>query len=139
MNNSEAILIKALEDICFPEEPWSLESLKSTLSREDILYRVIFGDGSDEPMGYYIAALSFDETELYRIAVVPDCRGKGYGKSLMEDFLGSCPKDISKVFLEVRESNKAAIGLYERFGFEEINRRRNYYGSEDAVIYLLNL
>lgn len=104
------------------------------------MYRVITDgayDTDNRAAGYYIAALSFDEAELYRIAVMPEYRGKGFGRALMKDFLNNCPKVVSKVFLEVRESNKAAIGLYESFGFKEISRRRNYYGNEDAVVYLL--
>ena len=38
------------------------------------------------------------------------------------------------MMLEVRESNISAIKLYEKVGFEEINRRKKYYGNEDAII-----
>ena len=42
--------------------------------------------------------------------------------------------------LEVRPSNAAAIALYQRFGFEEVGRRRNYYDlpKEDALILTKN-
>lgn len=130
--------IKYLEDICFPEEPWSLDSIKSTIERSDAVYKVLF-DGEGMPIGYYIAAFSFEEAELYRIAVIPECRGRGYGKTLMRDFLNACPKNIEKIFLEVRESNFGAVRLYEKTGFEIINRRKNYYGKEDGLIYCLTV
>jgi len=41
-------------------------------------------------------------------------------------------------FLEVRASNQSAYRLYERYGFNEIGRRRDYYpvagGREDALV-----
>ena len=47
-------------------------------------------------------------------------------------------------FLEVRASNHSAYRLYERYGFNEIGRRRNYYpaaggGSEDALVMACTL
>lgn len=143
-DNDEVLLIKRMEDICFPEEPWSLENVKSAVMRTDTVYKVLAADSgnsedSGSPIGYYIASLSFDEAELYRIAVLPKYRGRGYGSVLMEDFLKSCPKVTERIFLEVRESNAAAIGLYEKNGFEIISRRKKYYGNEDGLIYCLTV
>ena len=42
--------------------------------------------------------------------------------------------NAEKVLLEVRESNISAINLYSKCGFKEINRRKNYYDGEDAII-----
>jgi ribosomal-protein-alanine N-acetyltransferase len=47
------------------------------------------------------------------------------------------------VLLEVRPSNKAAISLYRKCGFNEIGVRSNYYpaadGREDALILARSL
>ena len=40
----------------------------------------------------------------------------------------------STVYLEVSVENQAAIELYEKFGFEKIHTRKNYYGTEDAYV-----
>lgn len=133
--------IAKLEKICFPVDFWSEESVKSSLQRADILYGLEFSEG--KAIGYYLAAASFEEGELYRIAILPEYRGQGLGKILMEKFLHRLPKDTQKVFLEVRESNKAAIGLYEKFGFIKISTRKNYYenknGKENGLIFLLDI
>ncbi|HDZ78112.1 MAG TPA: GNAT family N-acetyltransferase, partial [Gammaproteobacteria bacterium] len=46
--------------------------------------------------------------------------------------------DMGSIFLEVRESNTAAIKLYDKLGFNEIGLRRDYYpgssGREDALV-----
>ena len=47
------------------------------------------------------------------------------------------------IFLEVRESNKIAINVYEQFGFIEIDRRKNYYktatGNENAIVMQITI
>lgn len=138
MDNTTALIIEKLEKSCFPSEPWSLDSIISALQREDIFYRILFNE-ENAPIGYFIAVSSFEEAELYRIAVVPSYRRMGLGKHLMEDLLNSCPKEVEKIFLEVRESNAAAVKLYEKSGFEIISRRKNYYGNEDGLIYCLTV
>ncbi|MDE6579157.1 MAG: ribosomal protein S18-alanine N-acetyltransferase [Ruminiclostridium sp.] len=130
-------IIAELEKECFPEDPWSRESVESSLKREDILYLVNFVDG--KAMGYFLAAASYGTAELYRIAVLPTFRGQGKGEQLMKSFLRYLPKDTEKVYLEVRESNKAAIGLYEKCGFQKIGERKNYYKNENGLIYILNV
>ena len=138
MDNTAALIIEELEKSCFPYEPWSLESTISALQREDIFYKILF-DEENDPIGYFIASSSYEEAELYRIAVLPSHRSMGLGKRLMEDFLNGCPKEVEKIFLEVRESNAAAVKLYEKSGFEIISRRKNYYGNEDGLIYCLTV
>ena len=130
-------IIAELEKECFPEDFWSKDAVKSSLEREDILYLVTFLDG--KAIGYFLAAASYGTAELYRIAVLPTFRGQGKGERLMKSFLYYLPKDTEKVYLEVRESNKAAIGLYEKTGFQKIGERKNYYGNENGLIFILNV
>lgn len=130
-------IITELEKECFPEDYWSRESVESSLKREDILYLVEFLDG--RAIGYFLASASYGEAELYRIGVLPTFRGQGKGERLMKSFLKYLPKDTEKVYLEVRESNKAAIRLYEKIGFQKIGERKNYYGNENGLIFILNV
>jgi len=88
------------------------------------------------PAGYAAGIRLDHESELYRIAVLPDYRGQGLGKELLLRFLEKCK---TAVFLEVRSKNTAAIRLYESVGFIETGRRRGYYGDDDAVIYQLTI
>ena len=57
----------------------------------------------------------------------------GIGYKLV-DYVCHLFNDVDSIMLEVRDSNEAAIKLYEKCGFEEINRRKKYYGDEDAII-----
>ncbi len=74
--------IAKLEKICFPDDFWSEESVKSSLQRADILYGLELSE--EKAIGYFLGAASFEEGELYRIAVLPEYRGQGLGKILMK-------------------------------------------------------
>ena len=69
--------------------------------------------------------------------VLPECRGNGYGKKLVEAIQKEAKaQGIQNLFLEVRVSNAIAIALYEKCGFKKINIRKKYYSDgEDALIY----
>lgn len=127
--------IAYLEKSCFPEDCWSLEAVRSSLKRTDIIYDLEYSEG--KAIGYFLAAASFDQCELYRIAVLREYRSQGKGKILMERFLQILPEGTEKIYLEVCESNRTAIRLYEKFGFKKLAERKNYYGHENGFIYVL--
>ena len=77
-----------------------------------------------------------DEADITKVAVAKDAQGQGIGSMLMKELISRAPKlGVAKIFLEVRESNEAALALYKKFGFEQIGIRKNYYTSplENAI------
>jgi ribosomal-protein-alanine N-acetyltransferase len=89
-------------------------------------------------LGFLIAQHVDPEWELENIVVDPTMQGKGVGTLLLNELLAHVKQANSEaVFLEVRESNKAARGLYEKLGFQETGRRKSYYSNplEDAIRY----
>ena len=80
------------------------------------------------------------EAELLTLAVRRHLRGKGTGRAITRAMLAWAKEQgADKVFLEVRQSNAAAQGLYEKMGFSAISRRKNYYenengSAEDAIV-----
>lgn len=77
------------------------------------------------------------EAELLRIAVKPDLRGQGLGRSLLQTCEAELRRmGISILLLEVRTSNTAARGLYEAQGWQQDGLRKGYYkNGEDAALY----
>lgn len=73
------------------------------------------------------------ESEVLSLMVAPDCRRRGIARHLMIHVLQSSPRAW---FLEVRESNLPAIRLYAKLGFEEVDKRDNYYQDtgETAIV-----
>src|SRR5436309_1957910 len=76
----------------------------------------IYGDAPDvrtELAGYVVAWLAADEAEIANLAVAPSLRGLGVGAALLDASLREVARrGASAVYLEVRESNVAARGLY---------------------------
>lgn len=131
---SDPEILAELERACFPDDFWTLGSICGTLERNDILYRIEYReDGS--PYGYCIGAAAFGEAELYRIGVLPEFRRRGIGKRILTNFIKACPSDTKKIFLEVKETNKSAIALYQSSGFKSVSKRTGYYGGgKNALI-----
>jgi [ribosomal protein S18]-alanine N-acetyltransferase len=73
------------------------------------------------------------ETELLNLAVAPEFRRLGVARKLVESLLAESP---GVVYLEVRESNRAARKFYNRMGFQEVSSRSGYYQapSEAAIV-----
>jgi ribosomal-protein-alanine N-acetyltransferase len=78
-------------------------------------------------------ALVEGETELLNLAVAPEFRRQGVARKLVESLLAESP---GVVYLEVRESNRAARQFYNHLGFQEVSSRPGYYRapSEAAIV-----
>ena len=89
-------------------------------------YRSAFG--SQAPAGFILYRLIGDEAEVLSVAVAPDCRRRGIGRSLVDEALRQLYRDGARsIHLEVEETNAAAITLYRRVEFRESGRRAGYY------------
>lgn len=84
-----------------------------------------FADG--RAAGFSLQRSIADEAELLLLAVAPDFRRRGIGKTLLDRFLCNArDSGASRVHLEVREGNPAVI-MYRAAGFALVGRRRKYY------------
>ncbi len=95
-------------------------------------------------VGYGILSYVVGEAELLNICIAPNHQGKGLAGVLLEHLIDhATEQDNHEMYLEVRVTNAPAIALYERIGFNEIGRRKNYYptknGKEDAILMALPL
>jgi ribosomal-protein-alanine N-acetyltransferase len=82
------------------------------------------------------------DAELESIIVSADWRRRGLGLLLLlESARRAKEQRASRLDLEVRASNAAAVGLYRRAGFRETGIRRGYYRDpeEDAVLMSVSL
>ena len=118
-------------------DPWSKASFRSLVSDGLVWFRVAADDATDAVVGYILVWFAADEAELANIAVAPRMRGRGVGAALLDEALAAArERSTARMFLEVRDSNGPARGLYHSRGFEEVGRRRKYYRYpvEDALI-----
>ncbi len=115
--------------------PWSEKSFLESMERKDTVFLVAMSDG--EVAGYLGCYCIAGTGEITNVAVKSSCRRKGIGGKLLEKlYEEGALLDTQEFFLEVRESNEAAISLYSRQGFIKEGIRKNFYEMpvENAVI-----
>lgn len=125
--------IASLEDLCF-SEPWSEEGI---LEAYRLGTRFFVAESGKNFMGYIGIKAVIDEGYITNVAVYPQYRRTGVATALLNKvFEYAEEKRLSFVSLEVRASNTAAVSLYEKTGFKEEGRRKDFYRlpREDALI-----
>jgi ribosomal-protein-alanine N-acetyltransferase len=114
---------------------WSRESFEKLQMSEGFLALVSETAGSVS--GFVCGRQMADEGEILNLAVRRENRKKGEGRALLSAALGKLQKGgVRRVYLEVRESNTAAIAFYQKQGFSIMGRRPAYYREpeEEAVL-----
>lgn len=97
-----------------------------------------------ELIGYFVLMAAAGEAHLLNLSIAEPHQRRGHGGALLAEAASLARKLGAKnVFLEVRPSNRAAQGLYTRFGFRKVAVRKGYYpahaGREDALVLTLAL
>ena len=134
MNESHVKAVAELEKICF-SDPWSENSVASELKNKLALWLVAEEEG--KVAGYIGSQTCTDESDVMNVAVHPDFRRRGIAETLVNALVEELSAIGSRCLtLEVRAFNVPAISLYEKLGFAQIGRRKNYYRNprEDALI-----
>ena len=94
----------------------------------------VYGFYQDDRLIGFIHILRMYETlDIVNVVVDTEYRNRGVGSALLNYVIGLY-EDVNSIMLEVNVNNTAAVSLYEKCGFEVINRRNNYYGSDAALI-----
>jgi len=104
---------------------WSEGLFKNALESPN--YRAFVYAENEQVFGFAVITMIAGESSLENIAVDARYRNKGIGTALLNKAIEETEKDCEFITLEVRKSNKNAIRLYEKFGFETVGERKNYY------------
>lgn len=134
MENKDVKVIYKLEEECF-SVPWSEKSIAKEVDNLQSLFCVY--EEADEVVAYAGMYLIGNEGDITNVAVRGDFRRCGIGRRLLSEMFEIARKEgISEFTLEVRESNNAAIKLYEKLGFRTEGVRKNFYDKpkENALI-----
>lgn len=140
LTQTDAPAVVAFETTVFAQESWSLGQILEELQSPYSTYFGMFT--SDGTLGAYGGVRVLDDGEIMTMGVLEDHRGEGFGRHLLNLLLDVArDKDARAVYLEVRESNQEAIGLYSSVGFVQLQKIRNYYRfpKEDALLMGLEL
>ena len=116
--------------------PWSRWIFESELSKGDRSHFLV-AKSEGEILGYIGFWMIFDEAHIVNVAVRADLRRSGIGTLLLASALIMADRiGAKKATLEVRVTNTPAQSLYQKFGFEMISIRKNFYSdtNEDAYV-----
>lgn len=84
-------------------------------------------------VGFVLVRVAADEAEVLTVAVDPAWHGYGCGRRLMDAALERAHRDrVRSIFLEVDETNVAALALYSKLGFVSVGNREGYYSKDDG-------
>lgn len=115
--------------------PWKEQDFRDFIVRDDAIFLTALW--MDEVAGYIGFYGIPDEGDITNVAVDERFRRRGIGRALVHELIHrAADRGISKIFLEVRDSNESAIRLYQEAGFVQVGLRKRYYSSptEDARI-----
>ena len=134
MTPEDVPFISRLEEETF-SMPWSPASFLKMIEEEDARYYVAEEDG--QLLGGCGLLMIAGEGNITNVVVAPDARRRGVATGLLTHLLAEGDRaGLTAYTLEVRVSNAAAIGLYEKLGFVSEGIRPNFYEkpTEDAMI-----
>ncbi len=137
------ILVHIEEAVYAGTAPWLLRDFLSELSRPNVrLYLVMERKG--QVIGFAGVAYQRDQRDMHitNIAIVPVWQNKGLGTLMINELLDfSRQLGVDTMSLEARASNRSAIMLYSRLGFEQSGIKKGYYigDHEDAISMVNNL
>lgn len=110
--------------------PWTTGNFRDALAAG---YSARVAERECRIVAYGVLMLAPGEAQILNLSVVPDARREGLGRALLRQFVDDAKLlNAEQVFLEVRESNVAAIGLYASEGFAPVARRVGYYPGATA-------
>ena len=134
LSGEEAGLAAEIARACF-SEPWTKEGFLSAVDNSHAIVLAAFYEG--EMTGFLCGTAVCEEGTVDLLGVLPSFRHKGIARELLERFLAECRRrSVSRLSLEVRESNWPARELYYKMGFLPVGKRTGFYKQpeEDALI-----
>ena len=129
----------AIEAQCF-SDPWSRAMLAAELENPSGLYLAAFD--AAKLVGYAGMICVLDEGHIHNVAVSPEYRKMGIGRSLIRALIQRAKDNgLQCLLLEVRAGNEAAVSLYQSLGFQQRGLRPNYYKNprEDALLMIFEI
>ena len=119
---------------------WTEWGFKELLGWRGVL--ALVSEDARKVSGFIVGRQVGEEAEILNLAVIVANRRKGEGRALLKAALDEFrTRQVSRVFLEVRESNEAGIAFYARHGFSKTGKRAGYYHDpeETAIVMEMNL
>lgn len=140
MTDADLPAVLKIERSTFPFDAWSEGMLRGELADQPRTRHYIVAVTGGRIVGYAGLAAAGDQADVQTIAVSAEMQRAGIGSAMLKELLGEAERrGATAVFLEVRADNPSAQAMYERFGFERIGLRRDYYDDGTDAIMMRRL
>ncbi|WP_184615553.1 ribosomal protein S18-alanine N-acetyltransferase [Sphaerisporangium krabiense] len=141
MTEADLPAVLSIERATFPLDAWSEGMLRGELADQPRTRHYIVAVAEGEIVGYAGLAAAGDQADVQTIAVRTASQRAGIGSAMLSELLAEAVRrGATAVFLEVRADNPPAQAMYERFGFERVGLRRDYYDDgTDAIMMMRSL
>jgi [ribosomal protein S18]-alanine N-acetyltransferase len=129
---------------------WSATMMRDTIQAAHTQVWGIYEEESMLCVGFGVLSIIIDEAELLMLCVDPDYQRRGFGSNLLKFLIEKAKYGkVDNFYIEVRKSNKPALGLFEKHEFNKLSVRKDYYPDklnkkedserEDAIILGLKI
>jgi [ribosomal protein S18]-alanine N-acetyltransferase len=125
-------VIHHLHREAFAERAWTHDQLVGSLSHSHGHGLIIEKNG--RTLGFILYHILQGEAEILTLAISTTARREHHATALVEATIKTIARNCHKIFLEVAITNSAAIRLYEKCGFRQNGRRKNYYQTQDGRV-----
>ena len=111
-------------------EPWTERGIEEEITRGSLWV-------ADDVSAYIVMWIVLDEAQIQNVTTDPTRRRSGLGRALLQNAIERAREaKCTRITLEVRDSNAAAIALYEAFGFTRVGLRKRFYSNGDAALLM---
>ncbi len=128
-----------LEAACFLK-PWPLNQIAYEYKGNPCAKVFVAADSENNILGYIDFMITFNSATIDRICVDEKYRGNGIASKLLEKMVEVCKKQkevVEFITLEVRVSNKNAISLYSKNGWQKVVIKPKYYDDGEDALYMI--
>ena len=134
MQEEDVVYVYEIEKSLF-QDPWSFKHFLRDIQDTETAYPYIL-ELRDEIIGYSVCWYYAREVHIGNIAVKKKYQRMGYGQIILDKIIKMFP--VSQcAYLEVRESNKIALNLYQKNNFNILYKRKSYYANGENALVLV--
>jgi ribosomal-protein-alanine N-acetyltransferase len=131
---ADSPVLSKIHEECFPNY-WDSNAFTNFFGIENTRAVLVeLHDGKKpQPVGMMVYRVVHEQSDIITIAIRPNWRRQGLARELLSRaFSHARALGAKAMFLDVEEGNQAAMVLYDRLGFKQINRRKGYYKQKDG-------
>lgn len=113
---------------------WNYNIFQNELRSKNSKFIIV--KSNNEIIGFAGISIVLDVADITNIVIKKTFRGKGISNILLQNIIDLAKSNnCTTINLEVNSINTVAINLYKKFDFKQVGLRKNYYNSQDGLLF----